>query len=154
MSSCMTLEEVISKRKSIRYYKEGGVTKEEIDKLLWSASHVPSAGGIHPLKIYVVIDTEVKGELCNACLGQECVRRASIDLVVSANYEPIISRYGKKRGYRYALMEAGHVGQNISLMAVSLGLGTVMIGAFKDDRVKEVLQMTEEPLYVIPVGRV
>jgi len=149
----MTLEEAISQRKSVRHYKEGEVTREEIDKLLWAASKVPSAGGIHPLKIYVISDTEKEKELCNACLGQKCVEEASLDLVVAANYERMVSHYGKRRGYRYTLIEAGHVGQNISLMAVSLGLGTVMIGAFKDDRVKRVLQIEEEPLYVIPIGR-
>ncbi|NOZ70151.1 MAG: nitroreductase, partial [Deferribacteres bacterium] len=39
--------------------------------------------------------------------------------------------------------------------AVSLGLGTVVIGAFYDEAVKEVMNMShrEEPLYIIPVGR-
>ena len=148
----MELEEAISKRKSIRHYKEGEVTKEEIDKLLWAASNVPAAGHIHSLKIYEVRDFDKKRELCSACLGQKCVEEAQVNLVVVANYEPIVSRY-RRRGYRYALIEAGHVGQNISLMAVSLGLGCVMIGAFRDNRVKEVLGIKEDPIYVIPVGR-
>jgi nitroreductase len=39
---------------------------------------------------------------------------------------------------------------------VSLGLGTVPVGAFRDDAVKRVLGLPEdeEPLYLIPVGRV
>ncbi|MEM2559091.1 MAG: nitroreductase family protein, partial [Nitrososphaerota archaeon] len=43
-------------------------------------------------------------------------------------------------------------GQNIYLQCVSLGLGCVVIGAFYDSRVKEILGVDEEPLYVIPVG--
>ncbi len=52
-------------------------------------------------------------------------------------------------------MEAGHVAQNIYLQAVSLGLGTVAVGAFRDDEVKRILNMTAEetPLYIMPVGR-
>jgi hypothetical protein len=39
-------------------------------------------------------------------------------------------------------------------MAVSMGLVSVMIGAFNDAKVKAVLGLTtEEPLYIIPVGR-
>jgi nitroreductase len=51
-------------------------------------------------------------------------------------------------------MEVGHVGQNVSLQAVALNMGTVMIGAFDDQRVKKVLEIEEEPLYIIPVGKV
>ena len=149
----MELEEAISKRKSIRHYKEGEVTQEEIGKLLWAASKVPSAGGIHPIKIYTIQDMDVKRELHNACLNQKCIEEAPVDLVVVADYQKMMNRYGR-RGVRYAQMEAGHIGQNISLMAVSLGLGCVMIGAFRDSRVKEVLEITEDPLYIIPVGRI
>jgi nitroreductase len=52
-------------------------------------------------------------------------------------------------------MEAGHAAQNIYLQATALGLGTVTIGAFVDELVKEILSMPEDeaPLYIIPVGR-
>lgn len=51
-------------------------------------------------------------------------------------------------------MEAGHVGQNISLQAVALGLATAIVGAFKDEEIRNVLNIKEqcEPLYIIPVG--
>jgi nitroreductase len=48
----------------------------------------------------------------------------------------------------------GHVGQNISLQAIALDLGTAMIGAFEDKGVKEVLGIRKEPLYIIPVGKI
>jgi len=53
-------------------------------------------------------------------------------------------------------MEAGHAAQNIYLQAVALGLGTVAIGAFQDDRVKYAARMRENetPLYIMPVGAV
>lgn len=48
----------------------------------------------------------------------------------------------------------GHAGQNVSLQAIALGLGTVMIGAFEDKQVQEVLGIKGEPLYIIPVGKI
>ncbi|WP_176230015.1 nitroreductase family protein [Candidatus Hakubella thermalkaliphila] len=59
------------------------------------------------------------------------------------------------RGIRYVHMEPGHVGQNVHLQAVALGLGTVVIGASRDDQVKEILNLPqdEQPLYIMPVGR-
>jgi nitroreductase len=51
-------------------------------------------------------------------------------------------------------METGHVGQNVHLEAVALGLATVMVGAFDDDRVSRVLGLEKEvrPLYIMPLG--
>ncbi len=52
-------------------------------------------------------------------------------------------------------MEAGHAAQNVYLQAVSLELGTVVIGAFIGDRVKDLVNAEEQevPLYIMPVGR-
>ena len=52
-------------------------------------------------------------------------------------------------------MEAGHVGENIHLQAVALGLAAVMIGAFSDEEVSRVMALRKElkPLYIIPVGK-
>ena len=49
-------------------------------------------------------------------------------------------------------MEAGSAGENIYLQCESLGLGTVFIGAFEDEEVKKVLEISEEPLAIFPVG--
>ncbi|MDD5441483.1 MAG: nitroreductase family protein, partial [Candidatus Omnitrophica bacterium] len=50
-------------------------------------------------------------------------------------------------------IEVGHAGQNICLQAVALGLGTVPIGAFSDQVVKDVLGVREEPIYILPIGK-
>jgi SagB-type dehydrogenase family enzyme len=75
-------------------------------------------------------------------------------MVIAAIYERIPAKYGK-RGVQYVHIEVGCVLENISLQAVSLGLGTVFIGAFHDDDVIKVLQLSpgEQPLGLMPVGR-
>jgi nitroreductase len=53
-------------------------------------------------------------------------------------------------------METGHVAQNVLLEAVSLGLGAVPIGAFRDDELDRLLGLDsreENSLYLIAIGR-
>jgi SagB-type dehydrogenase family enzyme len=147
-----------------------GVTNEEGFKT------VPSAGATYPLEIYVnvrdvidleegvykyiperhsivrVLDDEVGHELALAALRQIFIAVAPIVLIITANYERTIRVYGD-RGFRYVHMEVGHVAQNVYLMATSLGLGTVSVGAFYDDEVREILKIKEHPLLLMPVGR-
>ncbi len=138
----------------------------------------PSAGALYPLEVYLVagnVATLTAGvykydphrhllqrvasgdrreELAVAAWGQSCVSKAPAVMVLAAVYEHTTRKYGK-RGQRYVHMETGHAAQNVYLQAVSLGLGTVTIGAFSDRTVKEIVALAdaEEPLYLLPIGR-
>lgn len=139
----------------------------------------PSAGATYPLEVYLVVSNngvvglaeglyhydpfthrleytlkgDLRFDLTEAAYKQSCVMEASISIVLVAVYERTTSKYGE-RGIRYVQMEAGHVGQNLYLQATALGLGMVTVGAFNDDEVQEILQLSKEqkPLYIIPVG--
>lgn len=148
----MEIEEAIKKRRSIRRFKDEPLTMEEIAKLCDVALKIPSAGKRRPLLYHVVTDPNVKKKLMEAALNQQAVGSAPVVFVITAIYERTTSKYGR-RGYRYVCMEAGHAGQNIALQAVSMGLGSVMIGAFRDSQVRDILGIAEDPLYIIPVGR-
>ncbi|MBA7481203.1 hypothetical protein ES707_16673 [subsurface metagenome] len=139
----------------------------------------PSAGATYPLEIYIVVGNvegvakgiyryepeahqllkvvsgEQRGALAQAALNQQFIAQAPVNLVITAVYERTTQRYGE-RGIRYVHMEAGHAAQNVYLQAVALNLGTVVVGAFHDNQVKEILNIAkdEEPLYIIPVGRI
>jgi len=138
----------------------------------------PSAGALYPLEVYIivgnvtnmksgiykyipeshelvkVIEGDKRSELSNAALHQSPIKDAPAVIVIYAVYERTTGKYGE-RGIRYVHMEAGHAAQNIVLQAVSLNLGTVVIGAFKDEMVKKALNLgdKEDPLSIIPVGR-
>jgi SagB-type dehydrogenase family enzyme len=75
--------------------------------------------------------------------------------VVAAAHERTTRKYGQ-RGVRYVHMEAGHAAQNIHLQAVALNLGTVVVGAFDDDKVKIIVNLSgdEQPLCLLPIGRI
>ena len=142
------LEELLKKRNSVRKYQSVPVSKDDLDKLLWAGygktpigRTVPSAGACYPLKLYLV----EKSDNFNYFDAPNYI-------VIAADYSRITKRYGD-RGYRYTYMEAGHVAQNITLKAIELDLATVMVGAFNDKKIKGQLNINEEPIYIIPVGK-
>lgn len=174
------LETTILKRRSIRSFTGQDLSLEQIGQLLWAAQGItdrrgyraaPSAGALYPLEIYVakedglfhyipdghklekLSDKDLRRPLQSAALFQSWVGQAPIDIIICAVYERVTSRYGE-RGARYTDIEVGHTAQNIHLQAVSLGLGSVPIGAFSDNSVSKVLSLPEDevPLYIIPVG--
>ncbi len=138
----------------------------------------PSAGALFPLEVFLVagkidglepgvyrylppehglsrIKTgDLRRDLYNQALRQSSVVNAPAVIVISGIYERTTGRYGD-RGRQYVHMEVGHAGQNIHLQAEALNLGTVVIGAFNDSGVQQVLglEQNEIPMYLMPVGR-
>jgi SagB-type dehydrogenase family enzyme len=137
----------------------------------------PSAGACYPISLYLAVGRveglepgiylyspsghllqkrasgDCRQGLSHAALGQDCVAAAPAVIGLAADHGRIRPRYGD-RSVRYTDMEAGHIGQNVSLQAAALGLGTVMVGAFDDAAAKKALGLPPEeaPLYLIPVG--
>jgi SagB-type dehydrogenase family enzyme len=139
----------------------------------------PSGGALYPLDVYTVVgekgvedlDAGVyryisldhgielvtrgdrKNELARTSLSQMWMARAPLNFVITAEYSRICSKYGE-RGIRYAMIEAGHAGENIFLQAEALGLKAGIVGAFEDEEVIRRLEIpeTHEPLLIMPVG--
>ncbi len=175
----MSLEEAIAKRRSVRSFTGTPLSLEEISQLLWAAQGIteageglraaPSAGATYPYEVYIVNKEgvfhyipqghrlekikqgDVIDELAAAAFGQMWIRDAGVVFVLSAIYERT-ARYGE-RAKMFVHIEAGHIAQNLHLQAVALKLGSVPVGSFDPERVKEITGIPEgEVVYLIPVG--
>ncbi len=175
-----SIEECIQQRRSIRSFKDKTLSLQEISNILWVAQGitdnergyraVPSAGATYPLILYYAtkhglfkyipeshgikqtMEKDLRKDIAKAALDQMFIADAGMVIVITAIFENTTWRY-KKRGVRYVHIEVGHCAQNIHLEAVALGLGSVPIGAYHDDELKELLELDQEdPLYIIPVG--
>ncbi len=170
-SDSLTLEEL-----SALLFAAQGVTKRR-GKLLFRTA--PSAGALYPIELFIAVkrvkglkpglyhysvrdhvlefireDGKIIDKLYRSALWQRAVKDAAAVMIISAIVNRTRSKYGE-RGWRYVYMEAGHVSQNIYLMATALQLGTVAIGAFADDEVNSLLGLNgrdEITLYLQPVG--
>jgi SagB-type dehydrogenase family enzyme len=101
----------------------------------------------------ITTEGDLRNDLARAVLSQMWMARAPLNMVISSEYSRIMSKYGT-RSVIYAMIEAGHVGQNIFLQAEALGLRTGKVGAFHDNDVIRVMKITRshEPLLIMPVG--
>lgn len=139
---------------------------------------VPSAGALYPLEIFFysqclqgqragfyhynpcdhrlwLVKPESNNRVLeNAVVDHDCVENCSIVVFITARFHRSIFKYGD-RGYRFILIEAGHVAQNLQLVAEGLGLSTICIGGFFDRRIDELLRLdglTESTIYLLGVG--
>jgi SagB-type dehydrogenase family enzyme len=139
----------------------------------------PSAGALYPLDVYVVVGQgrvmqvdagvyhyepvghvlslvkagDLRSAVAKASLSQMWMTWAPLSFVITAEYRRITGKYGE-RGVRYAMMEAGHIGQNLFIQAHALGLSAGIVGAFQDTEIIEVIGLPSfhEPLIIMPVG--
>jgi SagB-type dehydrogenase family enzyme len=89
-----------------------------------------------------------------ATLYPDLVRSASLTLFVTAVFQRSTWKYGE-RGYRYALIEAGSVAQNVGLIAAALGLGCFGLGGYVDREVDDLLTLdgvTQSTVHMLCIG--
>jgi len=140
----------------------------------------PSGGARFPLEVYPLVltpgsdlaagvyhynvkehslDVLDKREISNEEIGKlftyPWVKNASLVLLVTAMFWRNKNKYGE-RGYRYILLEAGHIGQNIYLAAEALGLQCCALGGTRDILLEKLLDIdgtTESPVYALALGK-
>ncbi len=158
-------------------YYTGGINAERWGHKLRAA---PSAGALYPIEIYLVVHQvggldpglyhyavgdhaleevrsgDLRGEIVRCGLMQEFLGEANLVLVFTAIFQRLRWKY-HERTYRYALLEAGHLGQNVYLASTSMGMGACAVGAFQDDDLNAMLDVDgqhEAAIYLLAVGKV
>ena len=140
----------------------------------------PSGGALYPLEVYAalarvdpvepglyhldplrnVLEVLERGPapltaLEEAAIYPEIVASCAVTLLVTAMFWRTRFKYGL-RGYRFALLEAGHVVQNVLLACTALGLAAVPVGGFYDRPVDALLGadgVNESVVYAVSLGR-
>jgi SagB-type dehydrogenase family enzyme len=140
---------------------------------------VPSGGALYPLELYVhtaYVEGLTAGlyhfnpreralrllqrgdgarQIGEALVQPQLATSVSAMVFVTAIFERSVFKYGN-RGYRFVLLEAGHVAQNINIVSTALGLGCVNIGGFFDrdiDRLLGLDGVCHSTVYMVGIGR-
>lgn len=93
--------------------------------------------------------------MAHICLDQHWLANAAMHFLFLVNLDRLDQTWSA-RGYRYAMLTAGRMGQRLYMSATAMGLGCCGIGAFYDGEAKELLGLGEGArlLYVVAVGPV
>jgi len=154
------LMEIIKERRSIRKYQDKAVTEEQLNQILESVRWAPSWANTQCWELIVVKDPAIKEKLQGTTLVKNPSRKAMVQapvvLVVcgklhSSGYYKgqVTTKFGD-----WFMFDLGIATQNVCLTAYSLGLGTVIIGLFDHNKVKEILSVADEyeVTTMIPIG--
>ncbi|PZM66150.1 SagB/ThcOx family dehydrogenase [Paenibacillus dendritiformis] len=181
--------DTVNRCRSSRHFISEPMSQRVLFTILHSSYHIntdnngimksttPSAGGIFPVELFLLIN-RVEGiipgiyhyhrELGKLSYINQPTKReivvpinkslllsSAVQIVFTINVENLVKKYGS-RGYRYALIECGHIGQNISIVCESLAIGCCAIGGFYDREVSNILNLNKNylPVYMYAVGRV
>lgn len=142
---------------------------------------VPSAGARHAFETFLLINRvqglapglyrfaaiehallavdlsqDVSARIMTSSLNEKQVAGSAVTFLWAAVMERMTWRY-PERGYRYMLLDAGHVCQNLYLAAEAMECGVCAIAAFDDDQINRALQLDGEEqflVYAASLGRV
>jgi nitroreductase len=146
----MDVFEVIRSRRSIRSYLDRPVEEEKLIQVLDAGRLAPSANNRQEWRFVVVRDKETRQKLAEAACGQRFVAQAPVVIACCAAESDKIMTCGHPA---YAIDVAIAI-DHMTLAAAALGLGTCWIGAFHEDRVREILSIPDSVRVVelLPLG--
>jgi nitroreductase len=150
----MDFFETVKNRHSIRAFKNKGIEEEKITRLLETANLAPSAGNLQAYEIVLINENNQKKALSSAAWGQDFIVQAPLVLVFCANLIRSAIKYGDRGKNLYALQDAAISTAYVQLAAVALGLSSVWVGSFNDQRVKEIINSPAHiiPIAILPIG--
>jgi len=138
----------------------------------------PSGGALYPLELYAAVgavdglaagvyhfdplrsvlevlrEEDLRDDLAACSPYPELLAGAPLVVVIASVFWRTRFKYGL-RGYRFALLEAGHVGQSLALAAAAHALAAVHVGGFYDRRLDAVVGadgLDEAVLYAVALG--
>lgn len=148
----MEFYEVLKTRRSVRSYSSDPIPEEKLRNVLEAARIAPSGGNRQPWKFIVMRDEKLKRKVAEACNNQMFISEAPV--VIVACGRDIGHNRGGYMGSLSMVMDVSIAVTHIILAARAEGLGTCWIGAFNNEKVKEVLDIPQQydVVAVTPLG--
>ena len=144
----------IMNRKSVRAYKEGAVSKEQLEVIVKAGMAAPTAVDKRPWEFIVINDKAMLKKLSDILPYAKMTEKAAVAIIVAGD----IDRQQGGRESDFWMVDCSAATENVLLAVESLGLGAVWTAVYPDkeriEAVRKLLKIpsTVVPLNVIPVG--
>ncbi len=156
----LQIMEIFRQRQSTRAYSSAPVEEEKIIRCLEAARIAPSACNAQPWKFIIVDDEELKNKLADLTSNKALplnhfTRQAPVLIVLVMEAPNFTSGLGELiRDKKFTLMDVGIAAEHFCLQATAEGLGTCMLGWFKEKQVKSLLQIPQKKraMLIITLG--
>ncbi|MEA1994164.1 MAG: SagB/ThcOx family dehydrogenase [Euryarchaeota archaeon] len=122
----------------------------------------PSVDALYPIEIYPIVfsienlreglyhynvkkhlletlrEEPMKDKVVTSCINSKNLSDASVMFILTAMFKRVTFKYGD-RGYRYVLLDAGHIIENTYLAARSMDIKITIIREFIDDEINDLI---------------
>lgn len=132
--------EAIKKRYSVRSYQDRAVETEKLESILEAARLAPSASNRQEWRFVVVRDRNIRQRLMQAAKDQAFVGQSPVVIACCAKTDGHVMTCGQMC---YPIDVAIAI-EHMALKATEEGLGTCWVGAFYEDKVKEILGIPQD----------
>jgi nitroreductase len=145
---------VLTVRRSVRLFEPRPIEVDKLRQVLAAIGRAPSAGNLQSYEVYMVRNALKRSDLVRAADDQEFLAAAPVVLVFCAHGGRAESRYGARGAELYCVQDATIACTFAMLAATALGLGSVWVGAFNEEAIKEIIGATpdEHPVALLPIG--
>tara|TARA_B100000029_G_scaffold53964_1_gene49002 strand:- start:1071 stop:1715 length:645 start_codon:yes stop_codon:yes gene_type:complete len=142
---------VMATRRSTRKFSKNPVEMWKIDKILAAADTAPTAGNYQGFEIFYVKDEKKKDSLVKAANNQPYVKTPVV-LVFCMNPERIKLDFPKDVILKFSIQDSTLAAAYSQLAASALGLSSIWIGMFDEEKVKEIIGTSLRPTSLLCIG--
>lgn len=150
----MEFKELVYNRRSNRALTGGTIPAEDIRMILDAGLRAPNACNFQSWHFYCITDREKIEAIVPDICSQTWIRNSSIVIVITEDNSKLCERWGKSKADLFTAQDSGTATENILLMASDLGYAGCFVGAFDEEKCRELLGAgeNERPVSMIPIG--
>ncbi len=142
---------VMAKRRSTRKFSNKPVETTKVDRIIAAADTAPTAGNYQGFEIFYVKGTEKKKLLVDACNKQPYVN-APVVLIFCKNPSRVKFDFPDYVLKKFAIQDATLAAGYSQLAAQALGLSSIWIGMFDEQKIMDILETDLVPSSVLCIG--
>jgi len=143
----MEFKNVLQSRISTRGYNGKPISTEQIDEILQLMRLAPTARHLESYKVKVSVGDDVFIEKIGNMNGQiDRIRGCGAVMVFFGAPQEVVSKYGDKDKGIFCIQDATLACSYAQLVATDLGLSTLWMGAFDDEKLKEICNVSKTNL--------